>query len=113
MQATDDKPPVKITDFEHLRTMALDHENEFFMLLGPGGIARSGKGVRHYPEGDWDVRNDIDDSYSDYDSDEDFKAGENLILEAIDKGAFYMHPRYTDAEKKVKFRQYLQDTGQG
>ena len=111
MTATETSP-IQIADFEHLRALALDHENEFFLRLGPNGEARSSKGIRHYEDGDWDVRNDIDDSYSEYDDDDAFKQGEDFIMQAIEAGALYMYPRYTEAEKQAMFQQYLRETGQ-
>jgi hypothetical protein len=82
----------QIKSIEELKHMALYNENgieEFFIALNFN--LRSSKRIVYFPDTDcFDIHNEIDDSWQ-----EDLPAvelaNETLIVEAIEKGAFYKY----------------------
>jgi hypothetical protein len=62
--------------------------NEFYLKLNFG--IRSTKRIQYWKDFDsWCIFNEIDDSMSEYNSTDDFKNNERLIIEAMTKGAFF------------------------
>lgn len=84
----------KITSIDQLKKEAVYNEDEnfaeFFMLLG-NGLLRSSKAIAYHPDTNtFDVNNEIDDTYQDDLTEEQLRT-ETLIVEAIEKGAFYKY----------------------
>ena len=82
----------KVISIEHLKILA-NRENgvfvQFYLLLA-GGLAKSGKRISYRPtdEKHWLIINEIDDSYQKL-LDRNLSK-RTLIVEAIEKGAFYL-----------------------
>jgi hypothetical protein len=83
---------VKIISIEHLKCLAYRENGDFveFYLLLAGGIARSCKRVSYRPNENknWLIINEIDDSFQEL-IDEELST-KTLIIEGIEKGAFFM-----------------------
>ncbi|MDP9047889.1 MAG: hypothetical protein M3N14_07115 [Bacteroidota bacterium] len=82
----------KVTSIEHLKHLAYRENGEFvqFYIFLAGGIARSGKMISYRPKEtkNWLIINEIDDSYQEL-LDKNLSK-RTLIVEAIDKGAFFL-----------------------
>jgi hypothetical protein len=77
----------KVESIDHLIELCGDDRVDFFIH---GGAFRSSKGIMYFPDSEeFDIHNEIDDSWQEVKK-------ENLdrdthIVEAINKGAFYMY----------------------
>lgn len=84
---------IRIKSIEELKKVANfddpNHHAEFYIMLN--GYARSSKRVFYYPSTNtFDIYNAIDDSFQD-DLTEEQLRDETMIVEAIEKGAFYQY----------------------
>lgn len=77
----------KIESVDHLIELCGDDRVDFFIH---GGTYRSSKGIMYFHDSqEFDIHNEIDDSWQEVKKD---KLGEETnIVEAINKGAFYMY----------------------
>ena len=82
----------QISSIKHLKHHAYKENGDFveFKLLIAGGVARSSKRISYRPheEKNWLIINEIDDSYQEL-IDKNLSK-KTLIVEAIEKGAFYL-----------------------
>jgi hypothetical protein len=67
-----------------------DDYGDFFIVLA-GGLARSSKRIRYDKKSNrFDVHNEIDDTFQDNLSEDELRK-ETMIIEAIEKNAFFQH----------------------
>ena len=87
------KPMKKIQSIKELKEVAGasgEGFTDFFIVLG-GGIAKSSKRISYDPSGNtFTIINEIDDSVQEDISEDELKV-ETMIVEAIEKGAFYQY----------------------
>ena len=83
----------KVNSIDHLKRLAYRESGDFveFVLLLAGGIARSSKRISYRPneEKKWLIINEIDDSYQELHEKDLSK--KTLIIEGIEKGAFFLN----------------------
>jgi hypothetical protein len=81
-----------VTSIDQLKNLANRDNGDFvqFYMLLAGGIAKSGKTISYRPNEDknWLIINEIDNSYQKLQDGNLSK--KTLIVEAIDKGAFFV-----------------------
>ena len=82
-----------IETVDQLKSECLRQEDEyvdFFIVLG-GGLVRSSKRIRYDKDSNrFDVHNEIDGSFQDNLSEDELRT-ETMIIEAIEKNAFFQH----------------------
>lgn len=82
----------KVNSIEHLKSLAFRENGDFveFYLILAGGLARSCKRISYMPTQKkcWSIINEIDDSFQELNDINLTK--KTLIVEAIEKGAFFL-----------------------
>ena len=82
----------KVTSVEHLKKLAYREDGEYieFYIILAGGLARSCKRISYQPNNpkNWLIYNEIDDSFQEL-LDRNLSRY-TMIVEAIEKGAFYL-----------------------
>lgn len=82
-----------IESVDQLKLECLKQKEEFtgFIISLAGGLARSSKRIHFDSDNNlFDVHNEIDDSFQENLSEDDLRT-KTMIIEAIDKKAFYLH----------------------
>ena len=76
-----------INTLDALKTECLNDKSDFFICLN-GGL-RSSKTIYYCEDDGWEVCHEIDDTYVDYKTDDEFREDYPFLFEAMEKNAFY------------------------